>query len=108
MNSTSRRNFLQSLSGTALASLLHRVLPERITLDLSDDGQMALAEGDPSQLDQVLMNLCINARDAMPDGGRLRIRTEVVPADLAAPPGQIVGPWVAVTVTNVSEVTVTP
>ena len=84
----------------SLASLLHRVLPERITLDLSDDGQMALAEGDPSQLDQVLMNLCINARDAMPDGGRLRIRTEVVPADLAAPPGQIVGPWVAVTVTD--------
>ena len=84
----------------SLASLLHRVLPERITLELSDDGQVALAEGDPSQLDQVLMNLCINARDAMPDGGRLRIRTEVVPADLAAPPGQIVGPWVAVTVTD--------
>jgi signal transduction histidine kinase/CheY-like chemotaxis protein len=84
----------------SLASLLHRVLPERITLELSDDGQAPLAEGDPSQLDQVLMNLCINARDAMPDGGFLRIRTEVVAADLAAPPGKIVGPWVAVTVTD--------
>jgi signal transduction histidine kinase/ActR/RegA family two-component response regulator len=84
----------------SLASLLHRVLPERIAIELSDDGQAALAEGDPSQLDQVLMNLCINARDAMPDGGILRIRTEVVPADLAAPPGQIIGPWVAVTVTD--------
>jgi signal transduction histidine kinase/CheY-like chemotaxis protein len=84
----------------SLASLLHRVLPERIVIELSDDGQAALAEVDPSQLDQVLMNLCINARDAMPDGGVLRIRTEVVPADLAAPPGQIIGPWVALTVTD--------
>ena len=83
----------------SLVSLLHRVLPERITLELSDDGQAPLAEGDPSQLDQVLMNLCINARDAMPDGGALRIRTEVVPADPAAPPG-VAGPWVAVAVTD--------
>jgi signal transduction histidine kinase/CheY-like chemotaxis protein len=84
----------------SLVSLLHRVLPERITLELSDDGQAPLAEGDPSQLDQVLMNLCINARDAMPDGGVLRIRTEVVPADAAAPPGGAAGPWVAVAVTD--------
>ena len=84
----------------SLASLLHRVLPERIALDLSDDGQAPLAEGDPSQLDQVLMNLCINARDAMPDGGVLRIRTEVVPADLRLRPAEIAGPWVAVTVTD--------
>ena len=79
-----------------LASLLHRILPERIALELSDDGQPALAEGDPSQLDQVLMNLCINARDAMPDGGVLRIRTEVAPPD--APDGST--EWVAVAVTD--------
>jgi signal transduction histidine kinase/ActR/RegA family two-component response regulator len=84
----------------SLVSLLHRVLPERITLELSDDGQAPLAEGDPSQLDQVLMNLCINARDAMPDGGVLRIRTEVVPADPAARPGRVPGPWIAVAVTD--------
>jgi signal transduction histidine kinase/CheY-like chemotaxis protein len=84
----------------SLASLLHRILPERIALELSDDGEPPLAQGDPSQLDQVLMNLCINARDAMPGGGVLRIRTEVVPADPAAPAGDNPGPWVAISVTD--------
>ena len=98
----------------SLASLLHRVLPERIALELSDDGQAALVEIDPSQLDQVLMNLCLNARDAMPDGGVVRIRTEVVPAGIvpeagpvepepaeaAIAPGGTAGPWIAVTVTD--------
>jgi signal transduction histidine kinase/ActR/RegA family two-component response regulator len=84
----------------SLASLLHRILPERVALELSDDGESSLAEGDPSQLDQVLMNLCINARDAMPDGGVLRIRTELVPADPDAPVGDNPGPWVAVSVTD--------
>jgi CheY-like chemotaxis protein/two-component sensor histidine kinase len=94
----------------SLASLLHRVLPERIALELSDDGQAPLVEIDPSQLDQVLMNLCLNARDAMPDGGVVRIRTEVVPAGVvpaeAGPAeagtvqGGPAGPWVAVTVSD--------
>ncbi len=84
----------------SLASLLHRILPERIALELSDDGEPPLAQGDPSQLDQVLMNLCINARDAMPDGGVLRIRTELVPADPETPVGDNPGPWVAVSVTD--------
>jgi two-component system, cell cycle sensor histidine kinase and response regulator CckA len=84
----------------SLASLLQRILPERIALELSDDGAPALAQGDPSQLDQVLMNLCINARDAMPDGGVLRVRTEVVDHDPAAPPGEHRGPWVAVSVAD--------
>jgi signal transduction histidine kinase/ActR/RegA family two-component response regulator len=84
----------------SLASLLHRILPERIALELSDDGEPPLAQGDPSQLDQVLMNLCINARDAMPDGGVLRIRTEVVPADPDTPVGDNPGPWVAISVTD--------
>ena len=84
----------------SLASLLHRILPERIALELSDDGESPLAEGDPSQLDQVLMNLCINARDAMPDGGLLRIRTELVPADPDAPIGDNPGPWVGISVTD--------
>jgi signal transduction histidine kinase/ActR/RegA family two-component response regulator len=83
----------------SLATLLHRILPERITLELSDDGASALVEGDPSQLDQVLMNLCINARDAMPDGGSLRIRTELVPASAGAD-GEPAGPWVGVSVTD--------
>jgi signal transduction histidine kinase/CheY-like chemotaxis protein len=84
----------------SLASLLHRILPERIALELSDDGEPPLVEGDPSQLDQVLMNLCINARDAMPGGGVLRIRTEVVPACADATADGNPGPWVAISVTD--------
>ena len=84
----------------SLASLLHRVLPERVALELSDDGEPALVEGDPSQLDQVLMNLCINARDAMPDGGVLKIRTQAIPAGAEPPVDDNPGPWVAVSVTD--------
>jgi signal transduction histidine kinase/ActR/RegA family two-component response regulator len=84
----------------SLATLLHRILPERITLELADDGEAALVEGDPSQLDQVLMNLCINARDAMPDGGSLKIRTELIPPAPEPRPGDEAGPWVAVSVTD--------
>jgi len=84
----------------SLATLLHRILPERITLELSDDGGPALVEGDPSQLDQVLMNLCINARDAMPDGGSLKVRTERLPASADSAGGEPAGPWVSVSVTD--------
>jgi signal transduction histidine kinase/ActR/RegA family two-component response regulator len=84
----------------SLASLLHRILPERIALELLDDGEPPLVEGDPSQLDQVLMNLCINARDAMPGGGVLRIRTDLVPARTDVAADENPGPWVAISVTD--------
>jgi signal transduction histidine kinase len=61
-----------------LRDLLRRVLPESIEIDLILGARLPLVEGDRSQLDQVFMNLCINARDAMPSGGRLTIETEQV------------------------------
>jgi len=66
---------------SSTAKLLKRLLPEDITLklDLADENAVALL--DVSQIDQVLMNLATNARDAMPGGGSLTIRTEKATLD---------------------------
>jgi len=64
--------------GTVVAStakLLGRLLTEDIELKVEVEGGKALALLDISQIDQVLMNLATNARDAMPRGGRLTITT---------------------------------
>ena len=61
-----------------LLELARRVLPETINIDLIQGQYLPLVEGDPSQLDQVFMNLFVNARDAMPEGGNLTIETEQV------------------------------
>jgi two-component system, cell cycle sensor histidine kinase and response regulator CckA len=77
--------------------LLRRTIPRMIDiqLDLSDD--LAETDADPTQMDQVLMNLAVNARDAMPDGGRLTIGTTNVSLDqeycelhVGATPGEYV------------------
>ena len=59
-----------------VAALLERTLSRhvRVELDLADNLSRVLA--DPVQVEQVLMNLAINANDAMPDGGALTVRTE--------------------------------
>jgi len=61
--------------------LLRRTIPKmiHIQLDLSDD--LADINADPTQMEQVLMNLAVNARDAMPDGGKLAISTRNVSLD---------------------------
>ncbi|HQU33038.1 MAG TPA: PAS domain S-box protein [Thermoanaerobaculaceae bacterium] len=58
--------------GTAM---LRRLLPETITLTVENAAVPLLAEADPGQVSQVLTNLVVNARDAMPAGGRLSVRT---------------------------------
>jgi two-component system cell cycle sensor histidine kinase/response regulator CckA len=56
-------------------SLLRRVIGEDIELDFQTEAKLSSIEADPSQLEQVVMNLAINARDAMPTGGKLNIGT---------------------------------
>ena len=61
-----------------LTHLLNRLVGERIGLKLVHAGQLGPIRADKRQLEQVLMNLVVNARDAMPDGGTIRIETEPV------------------------------
>ncbi len=70
-----RRLDLNRIAARTL-ELLRATLPSRIELriELADDALFVLA--DETQLQQVLMNLCLNARDALPDGGWLLVRTE--------------------------------
>ena len=79
--------------------LLARVIGEDVELVTEVEPELAQVKIDPGQLDQILMNLAVNARDAMPQGGRLTIRTSncdvarnIVPSDLAVvvPAGQYV------------------
>ncbi|KAA9009507.1 PAS domain-containing hybrid sensor histidine kinase/response regulator [Histidinibacterium aquaticum] len=59
-----------------LTHLLNRLVGERITLTLSHDPNLRCIRADKRQLEQVMMNLVVNARDAMPTGGEIRIETE--------------------------------
>jgi PAS domain S-box-containing protein len=64
-----------------LENLLHRALGERVELDTRTGEDLATVEADPGQIEQVLVNLAVNARDAMPDGGRLLIEVDNVELD---------------------------
>jgi len=83
--------------------LLLRVLGEDIDFDMDLDAKSAWILGDPGQTEQVLMNLVVNARDAMPNGGRLQIGTAAEELDEGDPHcalGLHPGPHVLLTVSD--------
>lgn len=67
-----------------LGMLLKRLLGERVTLEVKHARDLWPVKADISQFEQVVVNLAVNARDAMPDGGKLAIRTANVTASEAA------------------------
>ncbi|MBV1869050.1 MAG: response regulator [Marinosulfonomonas sp.] len=60
-----------------LAHLLNRLVGERVVLSLHHDPDLLPIRADKRQLEQVIMNLVVNARDAMPDGGEVSIQTRL-------------------------------
>lgn len=67
--------------------LLHRSIQKNIEIVVSLKDNIPNIMADPSQMQQVVMNLAVNARDAMPDGGRLIIETSIVGAENGAANG---------------------
>ena len=84
-----------------LRALLTRLVGEDITLEFHAQDEPWSVHADPGQMEQVLMNLAANARDAMPEGGRLTIETAnaVVHADTSRP-GLESGNFVTLTVAD--------
>jgi len=61
--------------------MIQATFPKSITIEISSPADLWRVNGDPTQLCQVLLNLCVNARDAMPNGGKLSIRLTKVMLD---------------------------
>ena len=64
-----------------LTGLLTQTFPRTITFQYDLDPQLPPFLGDGNQLHQVVLNLCVNARDAMPSGGQLTLCTQIVPRE---------------------------
>ena len=65
-----------------VSTLLERLLGEGVQLVINRGGDLGTVRADPGQIEQVIVNLAVNAKDAMPDGGRLTIETRNVGRDL--------------------------
>lgn len=94
----SRRQVLQPVQldlndvVSAATKMLRRVIPTDVELETELHPALAPVHADPGQIEQVLLNLTLNAADAMPCGGRLTFRTAMVEVeDLPGPDGALAG-----------------
>jgi signal transduction histidine kinase len=86
-----------------LSKMLKRLLGETVTLDLQPSPELPLVEADRGMLEQVIVNLSVNARDAMPQDGTLTISANLVEVDAAlvqAHPEARPGPFVCLRVSD--------
>ncbi len=85
--------------------LLHRTLPENIQIEFTHDAENYFVHADPTRMQQMLINLVVNARDAMPNGGALQItlkRETALPdaPDTMLPKAGKVNEWVSLKVAD--------
>jgi nitrogen-specific signal transduction histidine kinase/ActR/RegA family two-component response regulator len=86
-----------------IQQIIHETFPKSVEFQTDSAADLWTVTGDATQLHQVLLNLCVNARDAMPDGGRLSIKMENVVLDkvyAARNPEAKPGPYVVITVAD--------
>ncbi|MBI5572493.1 MAG: PAS domain S-box protein [Desulfomonile tiedjei] len=86
--------------------MLSRTIPKMIRIRLVLAGDLAAINADPTQIEQILMNLAVNARDAMPEGGRLTIQTENATLEehyARTHLGAMPGPYVLLTVSDTGQ-----
>ena len=98
---TRRVDFSEAVKG--LTKMLRRLLREDIDMTFTPSEEPAWVEADAGMLEQVVMNLCINARDAMPKGGQLTLgvaRSTLSAEDLRPRPGVRPGAFACFTATD--------
>lgn len=86
-----------------LDKMLHRLLSEDIQLTTRTADRLDTVMADPGQVEQVIVNLAVNARDAMPDGGQLTIATSNIvlnAKDVRLHPDLTPGDWVLISVSD--------
>jgi PAS domain S-box-containing protein len=103
-NQTAERQPLDlNATVTSVSDMLARLIGENIEFAVALDPKLDLVMADPGQIEQVIVNFAVNARDAMPHGGRLTIATRNVmlnAAFAAAHPAAAVGPHVLLEVSD--------
>ncbi|MDO1558895.1 response regulator [Brevundimonas sp. 2R-24] len=85
-----------------MSELLHRTLGETVELESLLEPRLWAVEADPNQLETAILNLALNARDAMPEGGRLTLSTANVELE-AGGEGETAGPHVMIAVSDTGQ-----